>query len=134
MQEELIKVLTTPNCHLKNLSLIHSGLKPDFFHKMQIYLQSNNKYNSTNNFLTNLRTLNFSKNSVEDRGLTLFINLCKEYGILHHMHSNCLTSMLLAKCSLSTKSVNHMFSTIGFPVLNHLDLSFNYLKDEPTVF
>jgi hypothetical protein len=136
MQEELIKVLTLPNCHLKNLSLIHSGLKIDFFNKMQLYLQTTAANKSTSgkcSFLPHLKHINLSKNSIEDRSLTLFVNLYKDYCLSsssnNHSHINTLT---LSKCSISSKGVNQMISTLGFPHLSHLDLSFNHLKDEPT--
>lgn len=142
MQEELIKVLTQPNCNFTNLSLIHSGLKSDFFHKMQIYLQTtpsnNNKSTSKlatdGTFLPLLKQINLSKNQIEDRSLILFINFYKDHSISSTTSSQArFSSLLLSKCSLTSKSVNHMFSTLTFPALNHLDLSFNHLKDDPFV-
>ena len=141
MQEELIKVLTTSNCNLKNLSVIQSGLKSDFFHKMQIYLQStptNSKSTSRlandGTFLHHIKQINFSKNAIEDRSLILFINLYKDHSI-SSMNSNQarFTGLIFSKCSLTSKSVNHLFTTLTYPALTHLDLSYNHLKDDPNV-
>lgn len=133
MQEELIKVLTLPKCNFKSLSLIHSSLKPDFFHKMQVYLQAS----SRGSFLSRLKQINLSKNSIEDRSLILFMNLYKEYNVMSNAaalsHSARLTSICLSKCSLTSKSINHTFAALSFPSLAHLDLSYNQLKDEPSV-
>lgn len=148
MQEELIKVLTTSNCNLKSLSLIHSGLKSDFFHKMQIYLQSTSNSTSSSNlrstssklatngaFLPYLKHINLSKNPIEDRSLVLFINLYKDHSISSTITNHArLSGVHLSKCSLTSKSVNHMFATLSFPALTHLDLSYNHLKDEPNVW
>lgn len=135
-------MLTLPNCHFKSISLVHSGLKLEFFHKMQIYLQSTGNKPSSNKplidgtFLPALRQVNFSKNSIEDRSLILFMNLYRDCSVLSTSsftnHSR-LTGLFLSKCSLTSKSINHMFSVLAFPSLTHLDLSFNHLKDDSTV-
>lgn len=127
MQEELIKVLTFRNCNIKNVSLIHSNLKFDFFNKMQTYLSNGKKNNR--HFLSNLNAINLSRNSIEDRGFNLFINLCKE----HTSHMSNLKKIVLSKCSLSSKSVNFLFASINLTTLTHLDLSHNHLSVEPTV-
>lgn len=131
MQEELVKVLTLSNCHLKTISLVHAGLKPDFFHKMQVYLQTQSS-KSSRSFLPQLKHMNVSKSSIEDRGLIMFANLYKDYGASSSSPSP-MASLILSKCSLTSKSVNNLLSAITFPSLAHLDLSYNYLKDDPSV-
>lgn len=137
MQEELIKILVLPTCNFKKLTLIQSNIKADFFNKLQNYFsQIKTKQSSQllpiSNTITNLRSINFSRNSIEDRGLVQFINLFKNHET-SSTHSN-LLGIYLSKCSLSSKSINNLFSTINLYLLNSLDLSYNNLKDEPMEF
>lgn len=137
MQEELVKILIIPTCNLKKLTLIQANLKPEFFNKLQSQFAQNKLKQSSqilpiSNPITNLKSINLSRNPIEDRGLMLFINLFKDQQS-SSTHSN-LIDISLSKCSITAKSLNNLFSTINLYLLNTLDLSHNNLKEDPIDF
>lgn len=130
-----------PTCVLQNLSLIQANLKYDFLQKLLNafqFIKSNkhlplaNSFNNTNiyNILsTCFKKINLSRNPIEDKGLFLLANLFKEFPQLCN-----LTNLSFSKCSISSKGVNNFFAAITVDsTLSSLDLSHNYLRDEPTV-
>ena len=142
MQEELIKVLssTTSSNNLKKFSLIQANLKCDFFSKLNQNLASVSKQAITNKqqpkqifVVSFMKSINFSRNQIEDRGISLFINCLLSQQQTISNTSN-LKEIYLSKCSLTSKSINQMFTIINFTSsLTILDLSYNNLKEDPVV-
>lgn len=140
MQDELAKVFSLPMCNIQNLTLIHTNIKPEFLQRVLHSFQASKSFkqysliSSTNgkttNSFTSFKSINFSRNSVEDKGLISLGNLFKEFPILCN-----LNTLILSKCSITSKSLNYLFNgtTVG-KQLKFLDLSFNSLKEEPVEF
>ena len=129
MQEELCKVLASPTCNIKNISLLQGSLKSDFLQRLQAVLQSNKSNKSMQPRLTEFNSINLSRNQIEDKGLIYLANIFKEFPKLCN-----LTDLCLSKCSIGSKSLNTLLTSSNLgSTLKHLDLSYNSLKDEPTV-
>ena len=128
MQDELVKVLSLPVCKIQNLSITHVNLKHDFIQRLVTAFQIAKKINQEpkNSF----KSINLSRNSIEDKGLILLANLFKEFPRLCN-----LTSLTMSRCALNSKSLNSLFVINSLSsTLTNLDLSFNYLKEEPVEF
>jgi hypothetical protein len=139
MQEELIKVLSLPMCNIQHITLSQANLKADFLQRLLSSFQASKPFkqysliSSTNgkttNSFTSFKSVNLSRNSIEDKGLTYLAHLFKEFPILSN-----LSTIVLTRCGLSTKSINLLFASIpSNTLLTHLDFSFNNLKEEPVV-
>ena len=139
MQDELVKVFSLPMCNIQKVTLTHGNLKPDFLQRLLSSFQASKSFKQfslitstngkTTNSFTSFKSINLSRNSIEDKGLIYLSNLFKEFPILCNLHS-----LILSRCSLSTKSLNALFSSISLSTtLSHLDLSFNNMKEEPVV-
>jgi hypothetical protein len=117
--------------------VIHSNLKSDFFNKLNTYLTNNAKQQHqrplrSNLVISNLRLINFSRNQIEDRGLTLLVNSLLNNQVSSIANVSFLREIHLSKCSLTSKSVNQMFASMTFDnSLTNLDLSHNSLRDDP---
>ncbi len=128
MQEELIQVLTTSSSSLRGLSLIQANLRSDFLNRLQAGFNSKSVDSSI--AAHGLKAINLSRNSIEDKGLIYLANMFKENTRL----CSELNQLSLSKCSISSKSLNSLFAVADFTsTLTHLNLSYNFLKDEPTV-
>ena len=141
MQDELARVFALPMCNIQNLSLIHTNLKAEFLQKILSSFQASKSFKQysliisstsgkpTNTF-TSFKSINLSRNSIEDKGLNSLTNLFKEFPILCNLHT-----LILSRCSISSKSLNGFFGSISVSnKLKILDLSFNNMKEEPTEF
>jgi hypothetical protein len=131
MQDELVKVLAVPVCKIQNLSITQANLKHDFVQRLLNAFQTVKtikKYNSETNAFIGFKQINLSRNTLEDKGVVLLTNLFKEIPKLCQ-----LTSLILSKCTLTSKSVNTLFTSISWlkNTLTCLDLSYNNLKEEP---
>jgi hypothetical protein len=138
MLEELIKVLSAPVAFnsLRHVSIVHSNLKSDFFNKLNSCLTSSGKHRSggRNSVTASLKRIDFSRNQIEDRGLTSLINCLINNQVNSIANVSHLKEIHLSKCSLTSKSVNQMFAALSFDnSLTHLDVSHNSLRDEPQV-
>lgn len=132
MQEELCRLLSLPQNNLTNITLIQSNLKYDFFQKLCSSFQSHKSLSSSStNKPASFKLINLSRNSIEDKGVISLANLFKE---MPHLCTD-LSNLILSKCSISSKSVNVLFSNFSQSAssLTTLDLSNNFLKDEPVV-
>ena len=115
-----------PSNKIRSLSLVHSNLKYDFLQRLYQSFQTG-KSRKTNG--SSLNALNFSRNPIEDRGITYLANLFKDFSYLSN-----LSALSISKCSLTSKGVNSLFNAMSVQhSLTSLDLSFNSLKDEPIV-
>jgi hypothetical protein len=85
--------------------------------------------------IANLELVNFSRNHIGDEGLNLFTEcIVNQQPNPTGSNASHLQEIHLSKCSLTSKSVNQMFTSLSFSKsLTHLDLSFNSLKEDPTV-
>ena len=137
MQDELARVIATPVCKIQNISIIHANLKHDFLQRLFSAFQSmksirkiNSALELSNNF-TSFKSINLSRNAIEDKGLICMANLFRDIPKLCH-----LTSLTLSRCSITSKSINALFSSASSMsiTLNSLDLSYNYFKEEPVEF
>ena len=108
-------------------------MKSDFFNKLNNNLVQASKQSRSKNFtVSNLRSINFSRNQIEDRGAILLLNCLLFYQQLNSTNVSTLKEIYLSKCSLTSKSVNQIFASFNFSqTLQALDLSFNSLKDDP---
>lgn len=137
MQDELARVIALPMCNIQNLTLLQTHLKPDFLQKIlgafqasksfkQYSLISSTNGKTTNSF-TKFKSINLSRNSIEDKGLNSLSSLLREFPILCN-----LNSLVLSRCYLTTRGINTLFSSVNVnSTLKHLDLSYNNLKEEP---
>ncbi len=128
MQEELIQVLTTSSSSIRGLSLIQANLRSDFLNRLQAAF--NTKSTDSSIGTHGFKAINLNRNSIEDKGLLYLANMFKENPRLCKE----LNQMSFSKCSISSKSINSLFAGTDFTSkLTHLNLSYNFLKDEPTV-
>lgn len=139
MQDELARVLALPMCNIQNLSLNQTHLKAEFLQRILNSFQASKSFKqyslitSTNgkpaNSFTSFKSINLTRNSIEDKGLNSLTNLFKEFPILCN-----LNTLVLSKCSISSKSLNVFFASVPLNnKLKVLDLSYNNLKEEPIV-
>ena len=133
MQDELAKVMATPVCKIQNISMVHANLKHDFLQRLSSAFQSMKSIKKIspqecNNNFTSFKSINLSRNSIEDKGVICLANLFRDIPKLCN-----LTSLTLSRCSITSKSINALFSSASSIsiTLNSLDLSFNYFKEEP---
>ena len=111
---------------LKKIELLHASLKPDFLQRLLFTFQSNK---GNKGRLTEFQSIILSRNPIEDKGALSLAALFKEFPKMFN-----LTELSLSKCSLSSKSVNSLFMAGNFSTtLKILDLSYNSLKEEPSV-
>jgi hypothetical protein len=129
-------MLSLPNCNIKNVLLVQSNLRYDFLQKLYAsfqsqYKTSNNSSSSNNNDRKiGFASINLSRNSIEDKGIGFMSNMFKEMPNVYET----LTSLSLSKCSISSKGVNALFVSLSQSKnLTTLDLSHNFLKDDPVV-
>lgn len=116
-----MSVLNNEEHSLKRLSLIQANLKSDFLTKLS---QSFSKNSTGHCVLKSLTHINLSRNQLDDRGLTQLAG-CISTGNLRELH--------LYKCSLTSKSINQLFSSLNPATsnLNVIDLSNNHIKEDP---
>lgn len=81
--------------------------------------------------------VNLSRNAIEDKGAIALGNVLKELKTSQTSQLACqqLSYLALSKCSINTKGINSLSVSLKdyTSSLNVLDLSFNNLKDDPTV-
>ena len=139
MQEEFCRVLTLPRAHLRNVSLVQCNLRNDFLNKLASLVMSSSSSSSSRCKSTHhIRSLNLSRNSIEDKSLASLANMLKWHEMSAPVSFQSLAQLTLSKCSISSKGVNVLFAAAASSTLHTsltaLDLSFNFLKDEPTVY
>jgi leucine-rich repeat-containing protein 16 len=132
IQDEINHVLSMPQSKLRSLSLVHCNLKSDFLQKLSQTLNQVRNNTKIINLKQIFRQINLSRNSIEDRGAQILSQILKDFNSID-LELNKLEYLALSKCSLNSKGINSLCSSLKAysTSLTHLDLSHNSLKDDP---
>lgn len=132
IQDEISRVLSMPQSKLRSLSLIHCNLKSDFLQKLHQTLNQVKNNTKIVNLKQIFKKINLSRNSIEDRGALILSQMLKDFNTVD-VELRDLEYLALSKCSLYSKGINSLFSSLKdySTSLTNLDLSYNSLKDDP---
>ncbi len=132
LQDEIQRLISCNTNKIKSINLIHCNIKNDFLQKQLLTIQ---QYRSTNKqYKYALNQVNLSRNTIEDKGAIILSNIFKEFTTTGYDVK--FNSLALSRCLINSKGMNSISSVLkeNFAcTLTHLDLSFNSLKDDPTV-